>query len=349
MKKKILVTGGTGYIGSHTACELELAGYETVIVDNLSNSRESVLDGMAAIIGHRPRFYQVDVCEKNALSRVFDEEAARGSAIDGVIHFAAFKAVGESVKFPGKYYANNLGSLVSLIDVMGEKGVDHLVFSSSCTVYGSPDEVPINETAPIKEAGSPYGYTKQVCERIIEDATKAGVIHRAALLRYFNPVGAHSTAHIGELPIGLPSNLIPALTQSVASLRGPLKVHGTDYPTTDGSAIRDYIHVIDIAKAHIAAFDWLTALGNSSICRTFNLGKGEGYSVLEVISLFQKATGLHVPYVRSERRAGDVAEVFADSTRAREELGWVSELSLEDALEDAWRWQQRCDKNSGEL
>ncbi len=337
MKKPcVVVTGGAGYIGSHTVVELSLAGFHPVILDNFSNSNRSALDGIERILGSRPEAMQVDCRSHQELSAAFDSIAEQHT-ISGVIHFAAFKAVGESTKLPLKYYDNNVGSTSTLLQTMAEFGVENLVFSSSCTVYGQPEVIPVDEGAPILEAESPYGYTKQACERIIRDVHASDQPLNAALLRYFNPIGAHPSSHIGELPLGHPNNLIPFLTQATAGLRDPLTVFGDDYPTDDGTCVRDYIHVVDLAKAHVAALQWLDA--RSFACESFNLGTGHGNSVLEVIHSFQRVNGVDVPHVMGPRREGDITAIYADPAKARSAFGWSCEHSLDDALRDAWNWQ----------
>ena len=333
--KKILVTGGAGYIGSHAVVELAQAGYQPVIVDNFSNSQETVLAGIEAILQAQVPVYRIDCADVKALREVF---AAEGD-IAGVIHFAAYKAVGESVAEPLKYYQNNVGSLLALVQAMGEFGVDKLVFSSSCTVYGVPDALPVTEATPTKPASSPYGRTKQMAEDILHDLAPAGGPH-TILLRYFNPIGAHASARIGELPLGVPNNLVPFITQTAAGIRTKLMVYGTDYDTPDGSCIRDYIHVVDLAKAHVVAVRRLLAAEATERVETFNVGTGRGNTVLEVIAAFEQASGQKLAYERGPRRAGDVPAIFADATKAAEVLGFKTETSLLDALASSWRWQQ---------
>ena len=332
-KGNVLVTGGAGFIGSHTAVELAKSGYAPVIVDNLINSNPSALEGINALIGTPVPFYNVDCTDPNGMDRVFHE----AGPFVGAIHFAAYKAVGESVERPTAYFLNNIGSTAMLLDAMAAHGVERLVFSSSCTVYGEPEGIPVDEHAPIRAAESPYGYTKQACERLIADAAHARPALKATLLRYFNPIGAHPSALIGELPIGRPNNLIPFLTQSVAGLREPLTVFGDDYPTPDGTCIRDYIHVVDLARAHVAALERPAANGEVAV---YNLGTGEGASVKEVLAAFERATGRPVPHRMGARRAGDVVAIYADAKKAWRELGWKTERGLEEALADAWRWQE---------
>ena len=332
-KGKVLVTGGAGFIGSHTVVELAAAGYEPVIADNLVNSDRKVLVGIAQLVGREVPFYEADCTDARALHEVFAAEAP----FVGVIHFAAFKAVGESVERPAAYFLNNIGSTATLLEAMAAFDSGPLVFSSSCTVYGEPATIPVDESAPIRPAESPYGFTKQACERLIADQVTAVDGFRATLLRYFNPIGAHPSALIGELPIGRPNNLIPFLTQAVAGLREPLTVFGDDYPTPDGTCIRDYIHVVDLAKAHVAA---LGAAEGGDRLAVYNLGTGEGASVKEVVAAFEEATGKEVPHKMGPRRAGDVVAIYADAGKAARELGWRTERSLQEALADAWRWQE---------
>lgn len=337
--KKVLVTGGAGFIGSHTCVELAAAGFEPVIVDDLRNSQERAIDGIARIMGRKPSVHRIDCCDADAMRRML---AAEGP-IHGAIHFAADKAVGESVNDPLKYYHNNIGSLVLLLRLMKEHGTHRIVFSSSCTVYGQPEKLPVTESAPDRNAMSPYGFTKIACEQMLLDTTASDPSLKAVLLRYFNPVGAHPSAHIGELPLGVPNNLVPFVTQTAIGLRKQLTVFGTDYDTPDGSCIRDYIHVVDLAKAHVRALEWMEGDGVSS-CEVFNIGTGQGNSVLEVINAFTGETGAPLPYVIGPRRAGDTTAVYADTTKSREVLGWMPTLGLRDALRDAWRWQQAIAK-----
>jgi UDP-glucose 4-epimerase len=330
---KVLVTGGLGFIGSHTVVELQQEGFEVIIIDNLSNSKIEVLDQITSITGVKPQFEQFDLLDKEKVSNFF-----KLNKIDGVIHFAASKAVGESVEKPLLYYENNLSSLLHVLQAMLETSQDHFIFSSSCTVYGQADELPITESAPIKPAESPYGNTKKISEDILTDTTKAHSFNAIAL-RYFNPIGAHPSAKIGELPIGVPQNLIPYVTQTAAGIREQLSVFGNDYPTPDGTAIRDYIHVVDLAKAHIVALRRLIDKKNKQKIEFFNIGTGKGSSVLEVINTFEKATGQKLNYKIVARRAGDITAAYADTSLANTELGWKAEKSLEDALHDAWLWQ----------
>ncbi len=337
---KILVTGGAGFIGSHTVVELYKAGYESIILDNFSNSEKAVLDGLTTIIGQSVKYYEADINDAAAWDKVFTEQQ-----IDGIIHFAANKAVGESVKEPLKYYRNNVAATVLMLEKMQEHGVSNLVFSSSCTVYGQPDALPVTEKSSVKPANSPYGNTKQICEEIISDtvATEKGL--KAISLRYFNPIGAHESALIGELPIGVPANLVPFITQTVAGLRGQLSVFGDDYPTSDGTAVRDYIHVVDLAKAHVSALALLLEQKNKNTYYDFfNIGTGKGSTVLEVIQAFESSTGLKVDYAIKPRREGDVTAVYADCTKSNEVLGWKAEKTLAEALADAWRWQVAVSK-----
>lgn len=335
--KQILVTGGTGYIGSHTTVELQNAGYEVVIVDNFSNSGIGVLDGIEQISGIRPAFEQFDLTDKQKVDDFFEKYPG----IEAIIHFAAFKAVGESVANPIKYYRNNLASLVNILEAMEKFNVPGLVFSSSCTVYGQPEQLPVTENAPIVKANSPYGNTKQISEEIIQDTLSAYPKLKAIALRYFNPVGAHPTALIGELPLGVPQNLVPFITQTAAGLRRQLSIFGSDYNTPDGTAIRDYIHVVDLAKAHVIAVGRLVESRNKQAFEVFNLGTGEGLSVLEVVQSFERVSGQKLNYVLVDRRPGDVEKVYADTSFANEELGWKSESSLDDILSSAWKWEKR--------
>jgi len=335
--KKILVTGGTGYIGSHTTVELQNAGYEVVIIDNLSNSNIRVLDGIERITDIRPVFYQTDCNDREAVEKVIIENPG----IAGIIHFAASKAVGESVQIPLVYYRNNLVSLINLLELMPLHYIKGLVFSSSCTVYGQPDMLPVTEQAPIKPAMSPYGNTKQINEEIIRDTIHAGAPYKSILLRYFNPIGAHPTAEIGELPIGIPQNLVPFLTQTSAGIRPKLSVFGNDYDTPDGSCIRDYINVVDLAKAHVVAINRMLNDLSDDKLEIFNLGTGNGVSVLELINTFEQATGVKVPYKITNRREGDIEKVWADPRHANETLGWKAQETLADTLRSAWKWQQK--------
>ena len=336
-KERILVTGGTGYIGSHTVVELQNAGYDVVIIDNLSNSNVDVLDGIERISGVRPAFVEADCTDISALRKLFNDYPG----ISGIINFAASKAVGESMEKPVLYYRNNLGTLLNLLDVMGEFGVKGIVFSSSCTVYGEPDENPVTEAAPIKKATSPYGNTKQISEEIITDTINAGADFKSVILRYFNLVGAHPSAEIGELPNGVPQNLIPYLTQTAIGIRKELSVFGDDYDTPDGSCIRDYINVVDLAKAHVIAVKRMLEDRSESKIEIFNLGTGVGLSVLELISAFERATGVKVPHKIVGRRAGDIEKVWANPAYANEVLGWKADTPIEDTMRSAWNWQCR--------
>ena len=340
---KILVTGGAGYIGSHTVVALAAAGFEPVIVDNLSNSQVEVLAGLEAIVGRAVAFHQIDCTDEAALAAVFRAEGP----VAGVIHFAAHKAVSESVTEPLRYYRNNVGSLLALLAAMAQADCRCLVFSSSCTVYGSPAELPVTEDAPTHRASSPYGNTKQVCEDILADLARSGTSAlRTAALRYFNPVGAHPSARIGELPLGVPNNLVPFVTQTAAGLRDHLTVYGTDYPTPDGSCVRDYIHVLDLADAHVVALRRLlagaeaAATADHPALEVFNLGTGRGYSVLEVVGEFERVSGRSLPVRLGPRRIGDVPAIYGDVSRAASVLGWQARRSLAEGLTDAWRWQQ---------
>jgi UDP-glucose 4-epimerase len=334
--RKVLVTGGAGYIGSHTVVELGAAGYQPVILDDFSNSSSDVPDRIAAIMGERCPVYRADCTDAAALEAVF---AAEGPFL-AVIHFAAFKAVGESVAQPTRYYRNNIGSLTNLLDVMARHGNPGLVFSSSCTVYGQPKELPVTEDSPIMPASSPYGYTKQVCEQLIQDQLQSPSGISAVILRYFNPIGAHPSGLIGELPQGVPNNLVPYVTQSAAGLRPPVTVYGTDYATPDGSCIRDYLHVVDLARAHVAALQCIVQPDAPQFVKIFNVGSGQGHSVLEVLHAMERVLGRQLHYVLGPRRPGDVEAIWA-STGARALPGWAASLDLETALRDAWRWQER--------
>lgn len=333
---KILVTGGLGFIGSHTVVELQNEGFEVVVVDNLSNSSIDVLDGIEAIRGKRPIFEEFDLRDKPKVQDFFQKHAD----IAGVIHFAASKAVGESVAEPLLYYENNLGVLVYILQELKKKGGSNFIFSSSCTVYGQADQMPITEAAPVKPAESPYGNTKQVGEEIIRDTCKVNPGLKAIALRYFNPIGAHPSGKIGELPIGVPQNLVPFITQTGAGLREQLSVFGDDYPTEDGTCIRDYIHVVDLAKAHVAALQRLLEDRNESNYEVFNLGTGKGSSVLEVIQSFERVSGERLNYKIVGRRPGDVIQAYADTQKANKVLGWKAKSSLDDAMKSAWEWEK---------
>ena len=332
--KTVLVTGGLGFIGSHTAVELLARGYRVVCVDNLANPRADVLDGIAAISGQRPVWANVDLADPVACRSLL----AGMPDLAGIIHFAAFKAVGESVQKPLAYYRNNFGSLLNLLEFTAAQPQCRLIFSSSCTVYGQADTLPVREDAPVKPAESPYGNTKQVGEEILRDAARAHGF-RAIALRYFNPIGAHPSAKIGELPLGVPQNLVPFITQSAAGLRGPLKVFGNDYPTRDGTCIRDYIHVVDVALAHIYALERLLSGKGSDPVEVFNLGTGTGSTVLEVISAFERSTGKKLQWEFAARRPGDVIAAYANTEQAAAGLGWRAERTLDQCMADAWRWQ----------
>ena len=336
MKETILVTGGTGFIGSHTAVELIEAGYDVVIVDNLSNSSIEVLDGIEKITGVRPAFEKVDLRDLEATEGVFQ----RHPSLSGIIHFAANKAVGESVENPLLYYRNNLVSLINLLELMPRYGVKGIIFSSSCTVYGqpAPEHLPVTEDAPVQKALSPYGNTKQVNEEIIQDFIHSGAPVKSILLRYFNPIGAHPTALIGELPNGVPLNLIPYVTQTAIGIRKELKIYGNDYNTPDGTCIRDYIYVVDLAKAHVKAVERVLK-DESEAVEVFNIGTGKGLSTLEVVQGFEKATGVKVPWSFAPRRPGDVEKVWGNVDKANTVLGWKAETPLEDVLRSAWKWQ----------
>ena len=341
MKEKILVTGGTGYIGSHTVVELQKVGYEVVVVDNLSNSNANVIDGITQITGVRPLFEQVDCLDFSAFENVF----IKHTDIKAVIHFAASRAVDESVKEPLKYYRNNIVSLINLLELMSKYSVEGLVFSSSCTVYGQPKKSPVAEDAPIKKAESPYGKTKQIDEEMIFDAIASGISIQAILLRYFNPIGAHPTALIGENTNGISQNLIPHLTQTAIGERDKLSVFGDDYNTPDGSCIRDFINVVDLAKAHIVAIQRILEKKQNERVEIFNIGTGYGISVLELIKTFEKVTGVKINYQIEGRRLGDIEQVWADSNRANTILGWKAETSIEDTLLSAWNWQNKLSEH----
>ncbi|MFM7016961.1 MAG: UDP-glucose 4-epimerase GalE [Bacteroidota bacterium] len=339
-KHRIVITGGTGYIGSHTAVELIQKGYEVLIIDNLSNSYAEVIDSIETITGTRPAFYNIDLNDNELVQNFFNT-----NQVDAVIHFAAFKSVGESVSHPSLYYRNNINSLLNVIDACNEKGISKFVYSSSCSVYGEPDTLPINETAVIKPAESPYANTKKIGEDILHDISKISNIKSIAL-RYFNPVGAHKSALIGEYPVGTPLNLFPVITQSVIGKRGPITVFGNDYQTIDGSCVRDYIHVVDIAQAHVIAIERLLNHQTKEQFEIFNLGTGNGLTVLEVIHAFEKYTGIKVNYTIGPRRAGDVEKVYADTTKANEVLKWKSAFTLQDMITSAWEWEKKLMERS---
>ncbi len=333
--RKILVTGGAGYIGAHTVVELISSGYEPVIVDNFSKSDRTLLEGIEKLTHKKVEFFEGDCGDKDFLQRVF----RTSPDITAVLHFAAYKSVGESVQKPLDYYENNVGSLVTLLKVMQENGLKDLIFSSSCTVYGQPDQIPVNEGAPFKRAESPYGATKQMCERILEDAYITGF--RVVSLRYFNPIGAHPTTLMGEIPIGTPNNLVPYVTQTAAGIRDKVTIFGSDYDTPDGTCIRDYIHVVDVAIAHVKAMEFLTGRREEKLYEIFNLGTGVGVSVLELVKKFIEVTGVKLPYSIGERRAGDVEKVYADPTKVNKVLNWKSKYSIDDSLLHAWQWEKK--------
>ncbi|HLZ17914.1 MAG TPA: UDP-glucose 4-epimerase GalE [Cyclobacteriaceae bacterium] len=333
-KKKILLTGGAGYIGAHTAVELIQSDYDTVLVDDFSKSDDTLLKGIEKIIGKKPDFFQGDCKDPEFLEKLFAQYK-----FDSIIHFAAYKSVNESVRQPLPYYDNNLRSMIELLRVMHKFGVNEFIFSSSCTVYGQPDAIPVDETAPFKKAESPYGATKQIGERLLEDEVIADKNLKVVSLRYFNPIGAHPSALIGEMPVGVPGNLVPYVTQTAAGLREKLTVFGNDYNTPDGSCLRDYIHVTDLARAHASAVEKIGSMPHR--LEAFNLGTGEGVSVLELVRKFMEVTGVTVNYEIGPRRPGDVEKVYADPAKAKKLLGWRTNLKLEKALEDAWRWQQK--------
>lgn len=340
MKKKILVTGGTGYIGSHTAVELIAEGFDVVIIDNLYNSEAGVIDGIEKISGVRPALEIFDLCDRNKVDDFF----ARHRDLSAIIHFAAYKAVGESVNKPLEYYRNNLVSLMNLLENMKKHGTGNFVFSSSCTVYGQPEKLPVTEDAPLQPATSPYGNTKQVGEAIIRDATVSDQNIKAVALRYFNPIGAHPSAIIGELPRGVPENLVPYITQTAYGLRDELKVYGNDYDTPDGFCIRDYLHVVDLAKAHVVAVKRLLEGKNKKNYEVFNLGTGNGVSVMEAIKSFEKVSGVKLKYKIVGRRPGDIEKIWADPTFANSELGWKTRSTLDEAMKTAWDWENAIRK-----
>jgi len=336
---KILVTGGLGFIGSHTVVELVNSGYEPVIVDNLANSNIKILDQLTRIIGYKPIFYKIDLCEEAAVKKLAELEPD----ITGIIHFAAYKAVGESVREPLKYYRNNFFSMINLLEAYYGKPLN-FVFSSSCTVYGQPDELPVTESAPVKAAQSPYGNTKQIAEEILKDMIASGANYKVIALRYFNPVGAHDSALIGELPLGIPQNLVPFITQTAIGKREKITVFGDDYNTPDGSCVRDYIHVVDLAKAHVAALKYMeepTYKGYD----VFNIGTGNGTTVLQIIHAFENATGVKLNYSIGPRREGDVEQVWGDVTKSVQKLGWHAELGIDEMMQSAWKWENYIFKN----
>lgn len=340
MKKRIVVTGGTGYIGSHTAVELMNEGYEVILIDNLYNSEAVVADRISEITGTKPQLEVFDLCKRKKLNKFFREN----SDISAIIHFAAYKAVGESVNKPLEYYRNNLLSLINLLDAMKEFSIPSIVFSSSCTVYGQPEKLPVTEDAPMQPAISPYGNTKQIGEEIIRDTIYSQKELKAISLRYFNPIGAHPSALIGELPRGVPENLVPFITQTAYGLRDELKVFGNDYNTPDGYCIRDYLHVVDLAKAHVVAVKRLVEGRNKKNYEVFNLGTGTGVSVLDAIKSFERVTGIKIKYRITGRRAGDIEKIWADPSFANKELGWKTISSLDEAMRTAWEWEKNLRK-----
>ncbi|MFZ1321255.1 MAG: UDP-glucose 4-epimerase GalE [Ignavibacteria bacterium] len=337
---KILVTGGTGYIGSHTVVELQNEGYEVIIIDNLSNSTADVVDSIEKISGVKPDFYKIDLCDKTALSDFFTDQ----KDITAVIHFAAFKAVGESVNDPLMYYHNNVTGMINLLQEIQKNSINKFVYSSSCTVYGEADKLPVTENSPVKKAESPYGFTKQIGEQILFDLSIISDLN-SIILRYFNPTGAHDTSLIGELPIGIPNNLVPYITQTAIGKREMLTINGNDYDTPDGTNIRDYIHVVDLAKAHVLALKRMEDKKAETQIEVFNLGTGNGNSVLEVINSFENVTGLKLNYKIGPRRGGDVVSIFSDTKKANEVLRWKAERDLDDMMLTSWKWQQRIGKD----
>ena len=334
-KKRILVTGGAGYIGAHTCVELIQAGYQPVIVDNFSKSDNTLLRGMETITGQKPVFFEGDCLDKDFLQDIFKSQGP----FSCVIHFAAYKSVGESVSEPLTYHRNNIGSLITLMEVMQNNGLRDLIFSSSCTVYGQPDVIPVNESTPFKRAESPYGATKQICERILEDAFPTGF--RIISLRYFNPIGAHPSASMGELPIGPPNNLVPYITQTAAGKRQTLTIFGNDYATPDGTCIRDFIHVVDVGVAHVKAMEYMEKLPSEPVCEVFNLGTGVGISVLELVNTFIKVTGVRLKYEIGKRRPGDVEKVYADPSKLNKAFQWKTKFTINEALLHAWQWEKK--------
>jgi len=337
MSKQILVTGGTGYIGSHTVVELQNEGFEVVIIDDLSNSSIDVLDAIEKITGKRPGFEQFNLTDRGKTDAFFEKY----KDIEAIIHFAAYKAVGESVQKPLEYYRNNLVSLMNLLENMKKYQVPNMVFSSSCTVYGQPDKLPVTESTPRKSAESPYGNTKAISEDIMRDFSTVNDGVNCIALRYFNPIGAHPSALIGELPVGVPNNLVPFITQTAAGLRDELKIFGEDYATEDGTAIRDYINVVDLAKAHVVAINRLLEDKNKASYEFFNVGTGNGYSVMQLVKSFIDVNGVDLPYQIVDRRAGDIEKIWADTTFANEELGWKAEKTLDETLKSAWEWEKK--------
>ncbi|OFX81277.1 MAG: UDP-glucose 4-epimerase GalE [Bacteroidetes bacterium GWE2_29_8] len=343
-KSKVLVTGGSGYIGSHTVVELQNAGCDVIVIDNLSNSYSFVNDSIEKITNKKPEFYNIDLCDANALDIFFEEN----KDISTVIHFAAYKSVGESVKNPLKYYRNNISGLINLLECMQKYGVENIVFSSSCTVYGQPEILPVSESSPIVESFSPYGNTKILCEKILQDVVKTKTLNVISL-RYFNPIGAHESALIGELPLGTPENLLPYITQTGIGKRNQLSVYGNDYNTKDGTCIRDYIHVVDLAKAHISALERLEYNKTKQSFEAFNIGTGKGFSVLEIIEMYEKVSGLKLSYVITDRRAGDIEAIWADSSYANNELGWHAKRDLESMVLSSWKWEIELSKKENKL
>lgn len=335
MKKKVLVTGAAGYIGAHTVVELEQAGYHTVLVDDFSKSDKTLLEGTSKILGKTPVFYEANCGDPVRMKEIFDKEGP----FETVIHFAAYKSVGESVAEPLLYYKNNVGAMVVLLEEMLRTKCKNIIFSSSCTVYGQPDTIPVNEDAPFKNAESPYGATKQMCERILADTYKKGL--RVVSLRYFNPIGAHPSALLGELPVGPPNNLVPYITQTAAGVREKLTIFGNDYDTTDGTCLRDFIHVVDLAQAHLKAMEFLSGAKDEHLLEAFNLGTGKGVSVLQLVNEFVKVTGVNVPFTIGSRRSGDVEKVYADPDKANRILNWVTKLSVQESLLHAWNWEKK--------
>ncbi len=341
-RKKILVTGGAGFIGSHTVVELIHAGYEPVIIDNFSNSDEKVLKRLEMILNRRVKCYRIDCRDLALLKGILEKEGE----VFGIIHFAAFKAVGESVQFPEKYYENNVGSMEAMLEIMEAANISNMVFSSSCTVYGEPDSLPVTEEAPIKEPTSPYGHTKQLCEEMLLKELEAKKIN-AVILRYFNPIGAHPTGYIGELPLGPPNNLVPYVTQTAARIREQLTIFGDDYNTPDGTCIRDFIHVVDLAKAHVRAINWLENHQTGGAHEIINIGTGKGVSVMEIVKTFIKIRKKkRFNYTIGPRREGDVEQIYANADKAKQVLDWEAKLTTEDALRDAWNWQKMLKKLS---
>lgn len=338
MSKLILVTGGTGFIGSHTVVELQQAGFDVVIVDNLSNSKAEVVDNIEKITGKRPLFECFDLADRELTHNFFKKY----TNVEAIIHFAAFKAVGESVQKPLEYYRNNINALMNLLECMKQYNVNNFVFSSSCTVYGQPEKLPVTESTPRRPAESPYGNTKAIAEDIIRDFAHVNPQAKLIALRYFNPIGAHPTALIGESPVGIPNNLVPYITQTAAGLRKELSIFGDDYNTPDGTPIRDYINVVDLSKAHVVAINRLLDNKNKANYEFFNIGTGNGYSVMELVNAFIKATGVNLPYKIVGRRAGDIEKIWADTSYANNELGWKAEKSIEETLLSAWNWEKKC-------